>query len=1332
MINPGWAVRAKYSGSGLIWRAIGAVSFAVTAFGLTSTPAFAAATCSIATDPSPPTITEGGSVTFTGSVSGKPSATYSWAFEGGSPSNSSAQSVTVTYNDRTQCDPDGQCTATLNGTNGRNESCTASVTVTVDQNGGGGNQPPVLDPIGTKSVTEGDNLIFNVTTQPDPDGPSALTLAVSNNPSGSTFTDNGDGTGTFTWLNASPAGTYTGVTFTVSDGQDTDSETITITVNEAGPVPPPPDISLDVPQTNFKIMMNYELGMHCTGFEFAYCCVLPVYNSILAQVVKPETASGLIAPRLLDAHPTANTDLLDRQTVLRDVELDSNGDFKKYVLKYWHDAQPRNNFINQELVGKRQDSTLISAVENNSLMAWNTAVDAGMNPDGTLNYGDYNGVYSALKGDGLPGPNDNYQNAVWNHLYIFADPEHAPPAGVNLEGHPDSNWLSPAAENTKFRLGVNLPAYPENCGPAYHPMGPDVEDDPQSPNPGNNKCTVPYDLDGDGVAPDDLSKGSLLTYSGERGTIVFTQMKLVENLPIMLTSPRIWEALGLPLTPFEDTIDFFADPGMVDEDSIRPYVAMKARLYEYDAGAPGGVGPAVFDSNGPVTGFGTAPIDIPNCERCHAAPPATCNDPTDTFNYTDGCASGVAEWHDNSPSYNVTTVNGDRYDDSTAEELWAFTQLEYEYWTNLFPSMLSKSDWYGRLKSAAINMLKLHDLEHGTSFTLKYPGAEVAGELPQNTRLGHESIICQKCHADNVIAVVKSACISGPCGPLPGDQIKPVTEAIHWNHRNIDEGGTIAQHDLFGRSGGCQGCHPAHRSDGDMDGYPITKTGDNFYANSDNRTASGGCFVGRDVHSNPFKDSDGAETPEHLNAVGQWLADNVFRDQAKFGVTAPDGSNPDTRGIWCTNCHTQLSQELWKRDDCQDLVNGVCTDFDGNPVTNLREASLTEIANAVAGGDMDLLKSWLDPKSNGLSADGEDRTHEIWDSSTEDALVAVIEVDPAQNGAAGVQIPDDVIFQPGHDDTHPKVNILSFCTTDTCLGDINDGDRVWNYKALDLVQNDDRTVIGAAVPFGAATDGRDHWLSPGEPHCADCHAAPYVEQSGDHNPFPPFNYPRKASLMRYSRGHQDISCQGCHESIHGLYPVTPTIDTTTYAQAASLNADGSHGPLKCGTCHQTRSNGTPLWAKGLQYEGTSISRNFDAAVSWMHTYTEEADPREDVCVNCHGAKEWAQTIVPSNKKWVEHTYRGRVSRGAMSKAEIETWGHVLGDPEVDGGSIANTLDTLCNTCHTDGRQGSGTPAVSCGTSWKNHLIQGRADEKVWRLVSQASPNTGNTTCGWED
>ena len=46
----------------------------------------------------------------------------------------------------------------------------------------------------------------------------------------------------------------------------------------------------------------------------------------------------------------------------------------------------------------------------------------------------------------------------------------------------------------------------------------------------------------------------------------------------------------------------------------------------------------------------------------------------------------------------------------------------------------------------------------------------------QNTRMGHESVICQKCHADNVIAVVKSAGIGGFLVP-------PISEAIHNTHR---------------------------------------------------------------------------------------------------------------------------------------------------------------------------------------------------------------------------------------------------------------------------------------------------------------------------------------------------------------------------------------------------------------------------------------------------------------------------------------------------------------------------------------------------------------------
>ena len=68
---------------------------------------------------------------------------------------------------------------------------------------------------------------------------------------------------------------------------------------------------------------------------------------------------------------TVQRDALGRETVLREPQLDGNGDFQKYVLRYWHEAQPRNDGR-----GKPQTSTMISAVEGNSLFMWNTVFDA--------------------------------------------------------------------------------------------------------------------------------------------------------------------------------------------------------------------------------------------------------------------------------------------------------------------------------------------------------------------------------------------------------------------------------------------------------------------------------------------------------------------------------------------------------------------------------------------------------------------------------------------------------------------------------------------------------------------------------------------------------------------------------------------------------------------------------------------------------------------------------------------------------------------------------------------------------------------------------------------
>ena len=685
-------------------------------------------------------------------------------------------------------------------------------------------------------------------------------------------------------------------------------------------------------QNKFNILLNYELGMHCTGFEFAYCCVLPPYNSIIGQVARTDKGNNdSDFPMLLEGDPTENLDALGRETVLREPELtdvgpggNGNSNFNKYVLKYWHEAQPRNDGR-----GKPQSSTLISAVEANSLFMWNTIYDAAATDAGNkLITGSYQGSTGVVLGDGdYDDVNDNYGSGWMNHFYIYQD----------LEGGNPTPDIS--AEKDKIRLGLeNLNAstplslvIPTDCGPAFHPMGPDTQ------NGDLNAPAVPNNCGG--VA----SRGNLLTYSTDHGTVVYTQMKVLENLPVMLTSPRMWEALGLPLTPFEDTIDFFSDPGLVDEDSVRPYVAIKAQLHNYNPGAADGVGAPVIEGGNPVIGFGTAPIDIPNCERCHS-------------------------------ELQLSSQNSAQQIGGRNSDIAALVQVEMDYWNGLYgltPGV--DSDWYSRLKGAAISILAIHDQQHGTSFTANYPATGTnplnlpADKLafPQNTRLGGESVICQKCHADNVIAVVKSAnCdVANPLCSVPGGPlIVPITEAIHDNHRNVSDGGIITMADSQGRDGGCQGCHPAHRSDGDMAGYPITIEGDNFYAAIDNRDANGGCFVGRDVHSNPGKDTDGAETPEHLNAVGQWLSDNVYND-----------GNSVNGGLWCTNCHQQLGQEIWKAENMEDLVHGV-------GLTNPRgESTLAAVAAAV-GTTEDQAIAWLDPNANNLHGTGlGDFTHAIWD-----------------------------------------------------------------------------------------------------------------------------------------------------------------------------------------------------------------------------------------------------------------------------------------------------------------------------------------------------------------
>ena len=64
------------------------------------------------------------------------------------------------------------------------------------------------------------------------------------------------------------------------------------------------------PKNDYNITINYELGMHCTGFDFTYCCVLPPYNSIQSQVVKTATGPRRF-PELLEADSADPAVLVD-------------------------------------------------------------------------------------------------------------------------------------------------------------------------------------------------------------------------------------------------------------------------------------------------------------------------------------------------------------------------------------------------------------------------------------------------------------------------------------------------------------------------------------------------------------------------------------------------------------------------------------------------------------------------------------------------------------------------------------------------------------------------------------------------------------------------------------------------------------------------------------------------------------------------------------------------------------------------------------------------------------------------------------------------------------
>jgi hypothetical protein len=755
--------------------------------------------------------------------------------------------------------------------------------------------------------------------------------------------------------------------------------------------------SVSKPKNDYNITINYELGMHCTGFDFTYCCVLPPYNSIQSQVVKNATGP-LTFPVLLEADSAEPSVLVDGK--------------KRFKLAYGH---VDNNYS-----------------EGNKLKYWDVPYD--------------------MNGDGKYAQGENVANAYFSHLYVYKDLKGTNPKGTS-------------ADKEKLFVGIQIPV-PRDNGPA-------------------------------GAAVPSPMSGGNLHYTGEKGTIVFTKSPVLDNVPIVLTNPGIWDALGLPLTPFNDRVAA-RDMLTLTEADIQPFQQAWVSMIDAKSGAP------VIDSHSgkPIRFVGTNPIDIPNCANCHSN----------------------------------KTANGDKF---------TLYKQEREFWKGL-----GASDWIANLKATAISILEIHDDRIGTDFVKNY---NPSGRSLDN-RLGRDPILCQKCHADNVVGVLQSKSFKDP---KTGKEImaQALTQAIHGVHQT-----KTPMPDAQGRTGACQGCHPAHRQDRSMDKYPITLDGKNNYAQGDNRDAAGGCYVGRDVHANRGCYSDGIATPSpRLNAIGQWMQTNVSNIANKKGG----------KGLWCTNCHSQLSRELYQRDNLTNAFK--------QTGTTIRDKSLDEIAKAIGISTEELKTKYLDPKVV-LNAKGEDTPGESGILLTWAAKRMVPDI-------AVIALKDNGPLVSKDEDGDVNVTILS-------------ANPAVDIKSLKLPAG---ATGAAAVPYDAATHGRDYWLSPGSPHCADCHAAPFVEGQG--GVAFPINQPGKYSNMRYSKGHSGLTCQACHQSIHGLFPVTPSTDKTSYMQPTQYNPDGSHGPIKCAACHETNAEGVPNIANKEEHvwNGKPILHNFSDAVSWMHS-----------------------------------------------------------------------------------------------------------------------------------
>jgi hypothetical protein len=339
------------------------------------------------------------------------------------------------------------------------------------------------------------------------------------------------------------------------------------------------------PRNPFDIFINYELGMHCVGFDVSYCCVIPPYNSIQAQAVKAGEHGGM--PTLLSP---------------------DDGYSLYYHLK-------DNSYS-----------------EGNKMRYWEVRKD--------------------VFGNGrMDDPGDNMANYVWTHLFIYKD----------LEG-----TLPPDAASAK-RLHVG----------------------------GDIQVQIDSGPTGKSVA------GGSLTYAGPKGgNKVFTDSLIpeVKNVPLTLTASYLWDALGLPLTAFNDSRRKGTIRSVLPAD-FQPYQYSVVQLRDKK-------GHPIKHGKKDVEFFGTNPVDIPNCYVCHSG---------------QGRAAKLSR-----------------------EEGLRLLDKEYDYWEKNYPD---ESEFMARQSQATIDVLELHDAHHGTGFLKEYnPNAS-------SNRLGSVGpVFCADCHSPDAKA----------------------------------------------------------------------------------------------------------------------------------------------------------------------------------------------------------------------------------------------------------------------------------------------------------------------------------------------------------------------------------------------------------------------------------------------------------------------------------------------------------------------------------------------------------------------------------------------------